>query len=107
MDDESQVHVPESFVDLYRSPGRLKLRAPRADILERYGFCEDLAQLLTEHAKGMQFDLGIAESDVLDRCHLGLQSHASGVDPNESVWVVRRLAELLDWPDPWASGGAA
>jgi len=108
MNDESQIVVPESFVDLFRSPGKARLSAPRDEIVDRYGLCEDLAQLLTTHASAMQADLGIAESDVLTRCHRGLEGHGSGIGPAEAVWVVRRLAELLGWPDPaWLTGPAA
>ena len=105
----SQLVVPESFVDLYRSPGRGRLSAPKDEIAERYGLCEDLAQLLTGHARAMLFELGITEEDVLTRCHRGLLDHASGVSADEARWVLRRLAELLEWPDPrWLadSGGA-
>jgi hypothetical protein len=28
----------------------------------------------------------------------GLQPPASGLDGREAAWVLRRLAELLDWP---------
>ena len=102
MNEDSQIVVPESFIDLYRSPGRVKLSAPRIEIAQRHEFCEDLASLLTEHARGMQFELGIDKPAVLERCHRGLMSPDSGVSAPESVWVLRRLAELLDWPDPFA-----
>ncbi len=102
MNEDSQIVVPDSFINLYRSPGRVKLSAPRHEIAQRYEFCEDLATLLTEHARAMQFDLGIDEAAVLERCHRGLLSPDSGVSAPESVWVLRRLAELLDWPDPGA-----
>jgi hypothetical protein len=104
MNEESQLVVPDSFIDLYRSPGRVRLGAPRNEIAGRYEFCEDLASLLTEHARAMQFDLGIDEPAVLARCHLGLMSPDSGVSEPESVWVLRRLAELLGWPDPFVPG---
>jgi hypothetical protein len=100
MNEDSQIVVPDSFVDLYRAPGRSKLTAPRREIAERCEFCEDLAGLLTDHARAMQFDLGIDEATVLQRCHLGLQAPDAGVTEAEAVWVLRRLAELLGWPDP-------
>jgi hypothetical protein len=106
MNEDSQIVVPDSFIDLYRSPGRVKLSAPRSEIAGRYEFCEDLASLLTEHARAMQFDLGIDEPAVLERCHLGLMSPDSGVTLPEAGWVVRRLAELLGWPDPGAHSAA-
>ena len=108
MDDEaSQVLIPESFVDLYRRAGSLRLSAPKSEIADRYGLCEDLAQLLGGHARTMLFELGISEEDVLTRCHRGLLDHASGVNADEAIWVLRRLAELLEWPDPsWLANTA-
>jgi len=100
MDEHSQIMIPPSFVALFVPPGRTRPDALRAEITERYEFCEDLAALMTEHAKAMLFDLGIAESDVLERCHRGLLAEASGVTPAQAGWVVRRLAELLEWPCP-------
>ena len=100
MSEDSQIVVPDSFIALYRMPGRSRLTAPRDEIAARYGFCEDLAQTLTEHARGLLYDQGIDEREVLVRCQRGLQSAESGVVAGESIWVVRRLAELLDWPDP-------
>lgn len=110
MNDESQIHVPPSFVDLFVPPGRLRPTESREHIAARYGFCEDLAQMLTETAKTMEFRLGISESDVLERMDRGLQDEATGVDAREGRWVLRRLAELLGWPDPGpapAAGEAA
>ena len=100
MHEDSQIVVPDSFIDLYRSPGRSRLAAPQREIAERYEFCEDLAGLLTEHARAMLFELGIDEATVLQRCQLGLQAPDAGVTAPEAVWVLRRLAELLGWPQP-------
>ena len=50
------------------------------------------------------FELGIAESDVLMQCHRGLLSDQSVVASVEAGWVVRRLAELLDWECPESIG---
>ena len=105
MSEDSQIEVPESFVALYRQPGRTKLRAPRDEIATRYGFCEDLAQALTDHARGIHHGQGVDEGEVLVRCLHGLQTAESGVDAAEALWVVRRLAEQLDWPDPGAPAG--
>lgn len=100
MSDEFQIEIPPSFIALYLDPGRLKPNAPRAVVAERYEFCEDLATMLTDHAKTMLFDLGITEEDVLERCHRGLVVEGSGTGPAEAQWVIRRLAELLGWPCP-------
>lgn len=98
MSDDHQIEIPPSFIALFVDPGRIKPNASRAVIGARYEFCEDLAQLLTDTARTMQFDLGITEDDVLERCHRGLLVDGSGVDAREAGWVVCRLAELLGWP---------
>jgi hypothetical protein len=100
MSEDNQIRVPESFTALFVAPGRIKPREPFAVIAERHDFCEDLAQMMTEHAKLTQLELGIAESDVLERVHQGLLQPDAGVSEPEAGWVVRRLAELLYWPCP-------
>jgi hypothetical protein len=100
MTDENQIQIPASFIALFVPRGRIKPIESRETIAERYDFCEDLASLMTEHAKATLFDLGIAESDVLVRCHLGLLTEAAPVSEAEAGWVVRRLAELLEWECP-------
>jgi hypothetical protein len=37
----------------------------------------------------------------------GLQAEGSVVTEPEARWVVRRLAELLEWPDPGPAQAAA
>lgn len=96
--EDSQVVLPESFIALYRVPGRLKLSAPRAEIAERHEFCDDLAQMLTERAQTLLWELGVTEADVLQRMFAGLNAEGSVVNKNEAVWVATRLAELLGWP---------
>lgn len=101
MSEDSQIVVPPSFVALFVPPGRIKPTAPREHIAERYELCEDLAQMLTEQARTKLFELGVAERDVLERIDRGLRDDGAGatlVDAAEATWVVRRLAELLDWP---------
>lgn len=99
MSDEYQIEVPASFMALYVLPGRQKPSLPRDELSARYELCEDMAQLLTETARNMEFSLGLAESDVLTRCLQGLRVAPAVVSETESVWVVRRLAELLGWSD--------
>ena len=98
MYDHNQLEIPGSFVALFVEPGRQKPNATRAAIGARYEFCEDLANQLYEYARAQHHDLGITEGEVLARVRLGLAQPASGVDPTEARWVVRRLAELEDWP---------
>ncbi len=102
MPDESQIEIPASFIALFVPPGRIKPTASRAEMAARYEFCEDLAALLTESAATKLWELGVAESDVLERMHAGLRGGQVGVTGDEAVWVTRRLAELLGWRDALA-----
>ena len=109
MSDDSQIIVPTSFVALFVAPGRSKPAASRAEIAARYEFCEDLAQLLTEHAGHRLWELGVTEADVLERTRRGLLAGDAGVSAAETRWVMRRLAELLGWdalPDEAEAGAA-
>lgn len=105
MSEDSQIRVPPSFVALYLAPGRHKPSQPREVIAARYECCEDLAQALTERAQQLHFDTGVDQAQVLQRIEHGLLDPAAGVAEAEARWVVRRLAELLGWPDPWAQPG--
>jgi hypothetical protein len=99
-DDESQIEVPPSFIALFVPEGRIKPTAPLREIRERYEYCEDLANMLTETASTQLWQLGITESDVLERIGRGLQggeAGPAGVSEREAQWVLRRLAELLGW----------
>ena len=98
MSDANQTHIPRSFIELFIPRGAVKPREPRDVIAVRYELCEDMAQMLVDAAKATLFDLGVAESDVLIRFHRGLLVEGSVVAPDEACWVIRRLAELLDWP---------
>jgi hypothetical protein len=98
--DENQLPIPESFVAVFTPRGRSRPTESRAVIAERYDLCEDMAQMLTEHAHATLFALGITEQLVLGRIHDGLRADGSVVAPGEAAWVVTRLAELLDWPRP-------
>ncbi|MDO9073281.1 MAG: ATPase with chaperone activity [Rubrivivax sp.] len=100
MTEDSQIVVPPSFVALFVPPGRIKPTAAREEIAARYELCEDLAQMLTEQATTKKWELGVTEADVLVRFERGLRADGGVVDAAEARWVVRRLAELLGWPDP-------
>ena len=100
MTDNQSIEIPPSFATLFTPQGRIKPNISFAAMGARYELCEDLASMLTEHAKTVLFDLGITEADVLQRCELGLLGEASVVSPAEARWVMRRLAELLGWDDP-------
>lgn len=96
--EDHQVHLPPSFVALYVPPSKTKPNLGRNDLLQRYELCEDMAQLLTERAADLQFQLGITEAMALDQCEQGLLADPTVVTPAEARWVVCRLAELLQWP---------
>ena len=108
MSDNQSIEIPFSFSSLFIAPGRIKPSLTFEAMSARYELCEDLANMLTEHAKTVLFDLGIDEHDVLRRCEQGLLTeetvgsaiNASVVSAAEARWVIRRLAELLGWDDP-------
>ncbi len=97
MSDEYQIEIPQSFMALFVDPGRQKPNASREVVAGRYELCEDMASMLTETAKNMQFSMGITERDVLERVQRGLNGEGAVVTSQESVWVLHRLAELLGW----------
>ncbi|MBL8331400.1 MAG: ATPase with chaperone activity [Rubrivivax sp.] len=96
-DASSQQELPASFIALFVPPGRIKPTESRQTIQARYEFCEDLAQLLTETALNHRHALHIGEDDVLQRILQGLLIDGAPVKPDEAHWVLRRLAELLNW----------
>jgi len=100
MNDENQSLIPRSFIELYLPRGRTRPIEPRDIIAARYDLCEDMAHMLTEHARATLFDLHVTEQLVLDRVHRGLLVGESVVSKDEARWVVCRLAELLGWPQP-------
>lgn len=95
MSDESQIEIPPSFVALYVPPGRLKPTLPRSELAQRYELCEDMAQMLVDTARTLEFSLGITQADVLERVAQGLHGEDAVVTEAEAGWVVTRLAELL------------
>ena len=103
MFEPNQIVIPPSFIALFVPPGRSRPSEPRDAIATRYELCEDLASLLTEKAKTLQWELGVTEGDVLERVHRGLLGGEAGLRDAEAFWVTCRLAELLEWPLPVAS----
>jgi hypothetical protein len=97
MSDDNQIDIPASFTALFVLPGRQKSSEPRHVVADRYELCEDMATMLTETAKNMQFSLGISEHEVLVRVQRGLTGDDAVVTVPEAQWVMQRLAELLDW----------
>lgn len=107
MSDFNQQVLPASFIALFVPPGRHKPSESREHMTERHELCEDLAQLMTETAQQQLWALGVAEADVLLRIEQGLRGGPAGLMEGEAGWVMHRLAELLQWPDPWLPGGGA
>ena len=98
MYEEYQIEIPPSFMALFTDPGRQKPNASRDVVAGRYELCEDMATMLMETAKDKLLRWGIAEEDVLAQFLAGLTGVGAVVTEPEAGWVVRRLAELLEWP---------
>ena len=99
-DDPDQTPLPASFVALHTPPHARRPTLGRAELVARHELCEDMAQLLAEPARAQQLGLGITEADVLERMQRVAGDAGTGLSPDEAGWVVRRLAELLDWRWP-------
>jgi hypothetical protein len=56
--------------------------------------------MLVERAQTLQWQLSITEADVLERLKAGLVGEGAPVPPNEGEWIIKRLAELLEWDRP-------
>ena len=102
MSEDCQIEIPQSFIALFISAAGRRPSASRAEILQRYTLCEDLATLLVETAQQSLHSLGITEDDVVQRCFQGLLGEQAVVSRAEAQWVVCRLAELCQWPLPVA-----
>lgn len=98
MYEEYQIEIPPSFMALFVDPGRQKPNTPRDVVAGRYELCEDMANMLTQTASDKLLSLGITEEDVLAQCFRGLTGAGAVVTEPEAGWVIRRLAELLQWP---------
>ena len=100
MSDENQIEIPPSFIALFVEPGRTRPSATRQAITERYEFCEALATMLVERAQTLQWQLSVPEAEVLEKLHAGLKGPDAPVPPQEGEWIIKRLAELLEWDRP-------
>jgi len=99
MHDDNQILIPDSFIALF-CDARKRLTVSRDVLAARYEFCEDMAHMLTEHCSNVHHRDGVDDGEILRRCLKGLHTPPSTVEPLEATWVVRRTAELLQWP--WA-----
>jgi len=101
-DPADQIEIPTSFRALHLD-ARQRLTLTLRDLHEHYELCEDLAQQLVDSARDRHASLGVAEDEVLTRCHRGLLHPVPLLEPAEAAWVTRRLAELLGWDwESWA-----
>ena len=103
MSDEYQIDIPPSFFAIY-SDARQRLREPIGVLRQRYEICEVLANHLVGHALIQHHTEVPDEADILRRIQAGLATPESGVSAPEAGWIVHRLAELLGWRAPEASG---
>ncbi len=99
MHDDNQILVPPSFIAVH-SDARGRLRERIDVVRQRYELCEDLACHLVEQAQTLYHVQAPSEAEILRRIHAGLSSPGAGTSPAEAVWVVQRLAELLQWRCP-------
>lgn len=97
MYDHNQTLVPDSFLALHSLRGRPLL--PRDEMEQRYELCEDLALHTAAFLSAQRQDPD-GSDDALRRCHEGLCIEPPAVSAAEAVWVIRRVAELQDWPAP-------
>ncbi|XAH23515.1 hypothetical protein AAFF27_26685 [Xylophilus sp. GW821-FHT01B05] len=100
--DENQLPLPPSFHALY-TDARQRLTAPLLQVQARYELCEDLAQHLVEQTQGLHQDSLREQREILQRYQQALAAPEAGLTQAEPHWVVRRLAELLGWPDEAAN----
>ena len=97
MYDHNQTLVPDSFLAVHSLHGRAVL--PREALEARYELCEDLALHTAAFLATHQQDPD-GSADALQRCHAGLRTEPTSVSATEAEWVIRRVAELQDWPSP-------
>jgi hypothetical protein len=95
MSEDNQIVVPASFMALYVPPGKIKLNISRQLLIERYEFCEDLAQVLVEQIKTKQWELGISQDIAIERVAKGLSQATDLLSDAESQWLMTRLDELM------------
>jgi len=97
MYDHNQTLVPDSFLALHSTHGRPLL--PRDEMEQRYELCEDIALHTAAFLGAQQQDPDDSDA-ALARCHDGLRVEPASVSAAEATWVIRRVAELQDWPAP-------
>jgi predicted secreted protein len=96
--EPNQIFIAPTFQALYMRAGRITVS--REELQARQELCEDMAQQVAEQCGALQFEKDLPESEALRLCHQGLKSASGIVSEAEAAWVVRRTAELLQWPCP-------
>lgn len=97
MNDDRQISIPNTFLQLYRDSRNGRLIATREWLEDRHELCEDFSQLLTEQVRQKILDLRITEEDALERVARGLDSDPAPLDLSvaEVTWIKTRVHELL------------
>jgi hypothetical protein len=99
--DDSQIHIPDSFIHLFVKRHQPLPRQRAAEIAQRFEVCDDMAAALLPRAQELQFKLGLTEADVIDKLLESLTPLTQGPDAMlgeaEARWVVCHLAEQLGW----------
>ena len=98
MYEPDQTFIADSFMALYTANGRPT--GSRQEVAARYEFCEDMASQVGEMCRMLQFSTDVSESTALRKCLDGLLAPPASVSADEATWVMRRVAELLDWHLP-------
>jgi len=80
---DNQIEPPQSFMALYVKPGQTRPNAPQEVVLARYEQCEDMASVLTEHAKTLAFKDNFSES--------GFQAQTGGICPVTKIALLKQL----------------
>jgi hypothetical protein len=104
MYDHNQTLVPDSFMALHSMNGRATLS--RQETEARYATCEDLA-LHTAAFLGAHHPDPDDADETLRRCYDGLRVEPASILAVEATWVVQRIAELQEWPQPAWLGAQA
>jgi hypothetical protein len=97
MYDHNQTLVPDSFLALHARNGRALLSREATEA--RHELCEDTAAHTAAFLAAQVQDPDDGDA-ALKRCHDGLRAEPSAFSPPEAAWVIRRVAELQEWPQP-------
>ena len=74
--------------------------AARDFVTGRYQLCQAMVHQMLEPARTLHFEQNIREDHVLLQCYQHLLDGVSDLSQREAAWVVRRMADALDWDCP-------